>query len=61
MTEKTRDILPVYSGNILMTEGIISIDIFDILGEKTTPPNLTVLSPLLSKDGIIKIEVSFLW
>jgi hypothetical protein len=44
-------VIPAYAG--------ISIEIFNVFGEKiTTPSNLSGLTPLLAKEGIIKIDVS---
>jgi hypothetical protein len=41
--------------NVPLQEGI---EIFNIFGENTTPPNLSGLPPLLAKEGIIKIDIS---
>jgi hypothetical protein len=35
-----------------------TLEIFNIFGENTTPPNLSGLPPLLVKEGIIKIDIS---
>jgi hypothetical protein len=47
-----------YSPSIKRGLGGVSYEIFNIFGENTTPSNLAGLPPLLSKEGIIKINVS---
>ncbi len=44
--------------NVIPANAGISIEIFNIFGERTTPSNLTGLTPLLAKEGIIKIDIS---